>query len=116
MSEHPRGSGVFSVAAGICFVIVFVVSTITDLLTIDPYRVFQAWLMLAAVILGGWGADRIARGDKSWRIGQDTINFVIGITAVTFALLTLVSERKACSHAQAGDSRTAPGTVREDKK
>lgn len=88
---RPKGSGVFAIAFGILFAIVFATSFITDLRRIDRYVVFQAWLFIATVILVSWGANRVRSGDPGKTVGQDTINFVMGIIGATLALLALVT-------------------------
>ena len=92
----PRGSGYFALTFGALFIVTFVISLCVKLYELCPYYAFQAWLVFAAVILIVWGAVRIATGGPSKRVGQDTINFVVGIVGVTIALLTLVAAVPAC--------------------
>lgn len=109
--NRPKGSGALSLGAGLGFVAIFIWSLFEDFSTVDPYVLFQAWLVIGGVIMIWWGAQRLAHADQNWRVGQDTINFVVGITAVTLALLTLVSEKRAGSAPERAPSRqvAAPG-------
>lgn len=92
MGDHPVGSGYFAIGAGALFALVFVGSFVVDLAQINPYRLFQTWVLVAAGMLVWWGSRRVATGDRRDRhIGQDTFNFVVAIVGVTFALLALVS-------------------------
>ncbi|ETX02912.1 MAG: hypothetical protein ETSY1_01905 [Candidatus Entotheonella factor] len=89
--SRPKGSGWFSIIFGFAFLAVLVYSIYfgLDLTKINPHRVFQGWLFLAGILLIGWGANRISTS-VSPVVGQDTINFVMTIIAVTIALLTIV--------------------------
>ncbi len=65
---------------------------VEHLATLSPY-VFRTWLAFAALILVVWGAKRIQTGDRrNRRIGQGTLNFVVGIVAATATLLALVRD------------------------
>lgn len=97
MSEpRPRGSGKFSFAAGLVFLAVFVASIVINLREICPYKLLQGWLLFAAAILLAWGWNRIKRGRDDNTIGQNTINFVVGVVGATIALFTLVAAVPAC--------------------
>ena len=90
MSSRPKGSGWFAAAFGLVFLAVFCVSLRVDLRTIDVYRLFQAWLLFGTVMLLGWGINRINKGtEKDYRVGQQTINFVVGMMGGAFAILAL---------------------------
>jgi hypothetical protein len=45
----------------------------------------RTWFLFVAISFVGWGVNRIK--GSAVVIGQDTINFVIGALAATFALL-----------------------------
>jgi uncharacterized membrane protein YfcA len=100
MSEKeskPLGSGCFSLAAGIAFLLLFVGSYLFDLKKVNPYQILQCWLVFAAAILTIWGGVRVAKARKAqprrWEVGQSTLNFVVGVIAATAAIFTLVVER-----------------------
>ncbi len=89
----PQGSGYFALSAGLLFLGAFITSIAFDLRTISLYGAFQAWLLFAAAILVIWGAARVRTGAKQdFRIGQNTINFVVAIVGATIALLALVKQ------------------------
>lgn len=88
--SKPRGSGYFSLTAGLGFLAAFIASFLIDRVSLDPYVAFQGWLIFAAAILIGWGIRRIWTGDERWTVGQATLNFVVGVIAATVALLALV--------------------------
>ena len=92
----PKGSGYFAAAFGALFAVTFIVSLSVKLYRLCPYYAFQGWLVFAAVTLIVWGGVRIVTGEASRRVGQDTINFVVGIVGVTIALLALVAAVPAC--------------------
>lgn len=93
----PIGSGVFSLAGGVAFLFLLAGSLWFDLRKIDPYVVFQYWLLFAAAILIVWGCVRIAKVRKkqprNWEIGQSTLNFVVGVIAATAAFFAFLSQR-----------------------
>ena len=76
--------------SGVVFLVASVCSFMWDLSKIPPYALFRAWLLIATAILLSWGINRISKGRDEWTIGQNTINFVIGIVGATIALLTIV--------------------------
>jgi hypothetical protein len=91
MPEKPVGSGYFALAWGSLLLLALAASFFVRLTSIDPYILLQCWLAFAAIILVVWGANRVRNGDKADRkIGQDTINLVVGIVAATAALIALV--------------------------
>jgi len=92
----PKGSGYFALVSGAGFVVVFFTSFFVRLRNICPYSLLQAWLAFSAIILVCWGANRIRIGAHDWTIGQDTINFVVGLVGATIALFTLVSSAPVC--------------------
>ena len=93
MSElKPIGSGYFALICGLLFFVALVASFFVDRTTVDPYVAFQVWLVFAALILCIWGAVRVRTGNsKDYRIGQETLNFVVGVVAATFAILALIN-------------------------
>jgi Kef-type K+ transport system membrane component KefB len=89
----PIGSGFFSLAAGVIFLLLFIGSYLYDLRKIDPYKLFQYWLLFASAILTIWGIRRVAKVWKEeyrWEVGQPTLNFVVGVIAATVAIFTLI--------------------------
>lgn len=95
----PIGSGVFSLAGGVAFLVLLAGSLWFDLRKVDPYVVFQCWLLFAAAILIIWGCVRIAKVRREkplrWEVGQSTLNFVVGVIAATAAIFAFVSLRGA---------------------
>jgi hypothetical protein len=87
---RPKGSGWFAVGSGVVFLVAFICSFKWDLSKIPPYALFKAWLLIATAILLSWGINRVVKGRDDWTIGQNTINFVVGIVGATIALLTIV--------------------------
>jgi hypothetical protein len=97
MSEpKPTGSGWFSLVAGVIFLVVLLASAFTNLREVCPYTLFQAWLLFSALTLIAWGVNRVRTGRPEATIGQNTINFVVGLIAATIALFTLVATAPAC--------------------
>ena len=92
----PMGSGVFSLGGGVAFLFLLAGSLWFDLRSVDPYVVFQCWLLFAAAVLIIWGCVRIAKVHKEkprrWEVGQSTLNFVVGVIAATAAFFALVSQ------------------------
>jgi hypothetical protein len=86
----PKGSGWFALGAGVIFLAAFICSFVWDLSKIPPYLLFKAWLLIAAVILLGWGIRRIKKGGDDWTVGQSTINFVVAILGATIAILAIL--------------------------
>jgi hypothetical protein len=93
---RPRGSGIFSAIFGALFVAALVASYAVDLRKVCPYTLFRLWLAFVAVTLLWWGINRIVRGDQSYRVGQDTINFVVGLIGASVAIFTLVVQTPSC--------------------
>jgi len=95
----PMGSGVFSIGAGVSFLVLFIGSYVFDLRKLDPYKLFQVWLLFAASILTIWGIVRVAKVRKAetrrWEVGQPTLNLVVGVIAATAAILAFVLQRGA---------------------
>jgi hypothetical protein len=93
--EKPIGSGFFTIAAGVAFLLLFICSLRYDLKTIDLYVVFRYWLLFAATILIIWGSERVfkVRSDtprRWWKIGKSTFMFVVGVITATFAIFAFV--------------------------
>lgn len=93
---RPKGSGYFALVAGLLFLAVFIASFVINLRTICPYRLLQAWLVFAAIILIIWGGNRVKIGRQDFTVGQTTINFVVGLVGATIALFTLVTSVPPC--------------------
>ena len=94
----PIGSGVFAAICGGVLLIAAICSFFVSVDRIPPEYIIRAWLFFVAGVLIVWGMIRISTANKKdWRIGQETINFVIGVLGATFVLLALlndVAERK----------------------
>ena len=90
--SKPKGSGYFSAGFGFLFLIAFISSFFFDLTSLSPYLIFQIWLIFAAMILLIWGLIRVKTGENKWKIGQPTLNFIVGIVGVTIALLAIVKQ------------------------
>ena len=89
----PVGSGYFAAVCGCLFFVALVVSIVVDLAALNPYVLFQAWLIFAGSLLLVWGVVRVQTGRKGdRRVGQPTINFVVAIIGATFAILAIVME------------------------
>ena len=88
--QKPKGSGWFAIASGGLFLAAFLSSFVWDLTQVSPYAVFKAWLIVASLILLGWGINRVKNGRDEWTVGQPTINFVVGIIGATIAILAIV--------------------------
>lgn len=86
-----KGSGIFSMAIGVCFFIAIFFNRFIKQL--DPSTVLNIWLFFAAVILLFWGWQRVFRPNVSPPIvSQETFNFVVVIGGVTVALIGLLNE------------------------
>jgi len=95
MSDKPRGSGYFAVICSAVLLAALWSSFYVDLANIPREWLVRAWLFFAALVLLYWGGHRIADGEKGdTRVGQDTINLVIGILGATVALLELLKRGK----------------------
>jgi hypothetical protein len=90
MPEKPKGSGVFSVVFGLLFVLAFLVSFwVDDVTQLPPEWIVRVWMLFVATVLISWGANRIKTGTPGRTVGQETINFVVSLIGVTFALIAL---------------------------
>ncbi len=49
-----------------------------------------AWFVFVAIILIGWGVNRVLNGSQDLTVGQDTINFVLAVVGGTVGLLGLL--------------------------
>lgn len=87
---NPKGSGYFSLFFSIIFLFAFIGSFVYDFTVLNSYLVFQTWLIFTATILFIWGFSRVKGVNNDWKIGQPTINFVVGMIGVTIALLRLL--------------------------
>jgi hypothetical protein len=92
----PVGSGYFARYVGISFFIVWVIIGGVwywgiDFTKINPLYVLEAWLLACSVILVYWGQNRINHArNLSRSVGQDTINMVVAIVGVTFAIAAII--------------------------
>jgi hypothetical protein len=87
----PVGSGYFALVSGVLFLFAFIGSFFIDRAKLDPYVALQVWLVFSAAILVVWGGVRVRTGNGSdYRIGQETLNFVVAIAAATFAIIALI--------------------------
>src|SRR5262247_3873386 len=106
MSDKPRGSGLFAVAIGAILAGGFLVSLRIKIEDIEPQRILQTWLVFASLILIGWGIGRMSStSNRSFAVGQDTMNWAVSILAATFVVLAFlgdVAERKSREHGCAG--------------
>ena len=93
MSFKPKGSGWFSIVFGLAFLLTFLGSSRYDYTKIAPQDLFESWLLFIALVLIFWGIDRVKHGQNSLRIGQPTINFIVAIMGITFALLALILDK-----------------------
>ena len=94
MSERkPVGSGIFAVASGVIFL-----GTGASVLSgrfapadVDPTTVFGGWLVATGLVAGVWGVNRYLTGKPDDdRIGMDTINMVVTMIGVSFAIAALI--------------------------
>jgi hypothetical protein len=91
--SKSKGSGYFAAASGVLFAAAFGASFVWDLQAIarnHPSLVLRLWLFIAGAILLGWGGQRVVNGDGSKGVGQDTLNFVVAIVGVSFALFAMM--------------------------
>jgi O-antigen/teichoic acid export membrane protein len=91
LSDKPLGSGIFSLIVGLAFVAFFIF--FPDVKKIDPDIAFKMWVGFAAILMTGWGIARIWKTSdrRFFRVGQPTINMMVGIAAATFAILAIVA-------------------------
>ncbi len=97
-TTKPAGSGWFSLLIGVLFlacVLIFVVWRI-DPESFTGGQLLAAWTTFAGLILVAWGARRILATAKKNdpTIGQNTINLVVGILAVTFTIWSIILTSK----------------------
>lgn len=90
MNDRPTGSGWLAVGFGVLFVCAFVATFVRRIGDLSPEWIFRIWLICAAVVLLGWGGQRIKTGNRSPAIGQETLSFVVGVIGVTAAILALL--------------------------
>ena len=92
-APKSAGSGYFSVVAGVLFAIALFLTFVPGIDAFDPLTLFRAWLAFAAVILVGWGIQRVVTGDRAdLRVGQPTLSFVVTVIGATLAFWALVIE------------------------
>jgi hypothetical protein len=82
----PKGSGYFAAVAGALFLALLL---LVDVTKISREYVLRTWFFFAGAVLLGWGTNRAINGEDDWRVGQDTINFVVAIVGATAAILAL---------------------------
>jgi hypothetical protein len=76
----PVGSGYFAAVSGVVLLVAFICSYFVPIDKLPPEWILRMWLLFVAAILITWGVRRVARGNKQdLTIGQETINFVIGV-------------------------------------
>ena len=97
MSSKPIGSGRFAMSAGIVFLAsalaVWLLDAFGDQLGIQvrPIYVLIGWLFASGLMAVIWGQNRIKDADPNdHRIGMDTINMIVTMLGVTFAVAALV--------------------------
>ncbi|GAB3374098.1 hypothetical protein GCM10027431_26370 [Lysobacter rhizosphaerae] len=92
--KKPKGSGYFAIVCGLLFLAAFISSLYFDNFVggLTQERVMGAWFAAVSAILLWWGVIRVRTGRPDMTIGQDTINFVIGVISVTIALLALMAK------------------------
>jgi hypothetical protein len=103
MSDKPAGSGYFAVFCGLLFIVALVVLRRISIESFDPEVILQVWLAFMALLLISWGLNRaMTTANRRWIVGQDTINWLVGILAATFVLMALLGDiaerRKAREH------------------
>jgi len=103
MSSGPRpaGSGYFARASGCVFLTAAVVIFLWDRfreqlgLQINPIYILVGWLIASGVIAVSWGQNRINKGYKSRSdfgdTGMDTINMIVTMLGVTFAVAAFIT-------------------------
>jgi hypothetical protein len=80
-----------ALVAGLLFLAALVTSFFVKLTSLDAYMLLQVTKGFAALILVGWGLTRLITGNRQdYRVGQDTLNFVVAVVAATVALMALV--------------------------
>ena len=97
----PVGSGRFARAWGCAFlaaaVVVFLWDRFGDQLGLqaDPIYILVGWLVASGVIAVVWGQNRIKKGDanrsKFGHTGMDTINMIVTMLGVTFAVAAFIA-------------------------
>lgn len=109
MSEpKPKGSGYFSLAVGIAFVAVLLASFFVDLRAVSPQWFLRCWLGFASSIMLVWGARRIRKGRDDWTVGQETLNFVVGVVGATVAIFAIVAQQPSIGPSQGGNPPSSP--------
>ena len=91
-STKPQGSGWFSLGVGVIFIMAAVIYFVTPI-TFHAKDVLPAWLIVSGSILIGWGTSRVynVRFKKNTVfVGQDTINMVTAILAITFTIAAII--------------------------
>ena len=89
MTDKPIGSGIFAAVVGLAFFCSVLIWP--EVLSIDPKTALKMWMYFSGLMLIIWGIVRIvtANSKTDFRIGQSTINMVIGVIAATFAIMAL---------------------------
>ena len=105
-SGKPIGSGKFSRNVGVAFILAGALVVLLDYLKVPlkPVYILGVWLVAAGAIAIRWGMQRIEERtnpeyDKDKRIGQETINMIVGMVAATFVIAAIVfdsTRREAC--------------------
>lgn len=92
--SKPIGSGKFARNIGFCFFIAAPTVLVLRQFNVEIPAIYIliGWLAAAGAILVLWGRNRIKTGDPDNKtIGMDTINMVVAILGVTFAIAALVA-------------------------
>lgn len=94
-SNKPIGSGLFGLVCGVLFVVVAFVFA-DGMAAMKPAEVLRWWLGISGAVLVVWGASRIltTSARRDMRIGMDTINMVVTMVGVTFAIWAIVLDRR----------------------
>ena len=91
--DKPKASGSFALIWGVLFLAISPLALHGDIQKLAkayPNVLLGAWLLLAGLILIYWGINRRRKSTGTGPFGQDTINCVIAILGVTFALVQLL--------------------------
>jgi hypothetical protein len=100
MSSKPIGSGKFARNAGWLFLAAAAAVLLWDKfgqklgLELRPIYILVGWLLASGIIAIVWGQNRIRDADPNdKRIGMDTINMIVAMLGVTFAVAAFVTAR-----------------------
>jgi hypothetical protein len=94
-STKPQGSGWFSLGVGVILIIAAAMYFVTPI-TFLAEDVLPAWLIVSGLIMIVWGANRLYNvffKTNTILVGQDTINMVTAILAITFTIAAIIIEK-----------------------